>query len=397
MYTRTTYDKLYAYRSLTNNWNGVNYTVPVLLGTAANTRSGQKVDGWAGRIKVGLSASSPYSVDVQKLVTCVPTKARSHKIQDPDEVSVGSDSSWGSGLITSVPACPESVDMRARRIVHKRINESREALQGWVAAAELGKSKDLVKSLTTKLVGDAHSGNAAIHRIARSLKRHGWSWRRAAKALSQQWLEIMFGLLPTMSDIDAVIEEVQQRRPPKETVRGWAEQVEVSGPTWGTSRTCSEGVFYRHDIYFQVHHRVSYVYGIRPVTDWATRLGFGVESIPGAVWEWTPWSFLLDYVVGIGEWLSSVTNAGFPFYYGTKSVKTTVTKFSQAKLHYTSSNWILDQFTPGGVVLTRTSYTRVPMHSWPTTVPAIRILDSLENPFKVANVAALIGSRVRPW
>lgn len=143
-----------------------------------------------------------------------------------------------------------------------------------------------------------------IPKKKRALRRLSQMAKAPSQELSNWWLQARFGIMPFLNDIAAIKAECQKRvsrdfnlmhsRAKKSTVQvhrepytGYLFNVPVKG-----------------DVYQRTIHRtLATVYYNRFQWSTSERLGLHWSQIPGIMWELVPFSFLVDRVVNIGQWL----------------------------------------------------------------------------------------------
>jgi hypothetical protein len=170
---------------------------------------------------------------------------------------------------------------------------------------------------------------AAIADAFRNLKRGnvpgafralGLPPRQLRGTIANRWLEMRYGWIPLLSDLHGSVEELQTafNRPwfRKIRVRKVAERrIRSDGmPLYNGTKTYSDNQ------YKTVVKVVAYVRGNPPTS---TRLGF--TNPLTVAWELTPYSFVVDWFIPIGNWLNAMdADVGTTSCYGTVTTKDTV-------------------------------------------------------------------------
>lgn len=133
---------------------------------------------------------------------------------------------------------------------------------------------------------------------ALGIKRH--NWRANAKNVGARWLEVSFGWIPLLNDIDDLVQNAirPNYEPLRFTVRGkkWEELDEtVDVPTSVGKR-----------FYTRKGRRGFTASMVVEVDDAWFRAGnlYGIKPLP-LIWELSPFSFLTDYFTPIGDWLNA--------------------------------------------------------------------------------------------
>jgi hypothetical protein len=130
--------------------------------------------------------------------------------------------------------------------------------------------------------------------------------RKAAKDLADQHLSIIFGVMPFLNDIDAVLKSLTKiSNPKRKTSRGFASATVQSngtrayndGAVAGTiADQRSRTVAVRAGILYQVDIDLGF-----------SKYGFSISDIPAAAWELTWMSFVVDWLTNVGDLISAMT------------------------------------------------------------------------------------------
>lgn len=199
-------------------------------------------------------------------------------------------------------------------------------------------------------LGELHSTLNMLGDPVRSLSTFLWQrawanadWKaargRAAKAralanlLSSLWLQYQYAFRPIIKDIEAILHELQtQTFSPRRTSRAKAEQ---SVSTQSSYVAHTGGGAIDIDIHEEVERKYSVRSGIlyEGSVDPAKQFGFHWTALPSAAWELTPWSFVADWFINVGDYLQAISpKIGVHVLAGwqTIEVKTKVTRYSGA-------------------------------------------------------------------
>lgn len=188
----------------------------------------------------------------------------------------------------------------------------------------------------------------------------GGCGRRFVRNLPSSWLELQYGWTPLLSDIFGGINHLgRPGRDPLISVRGYAEDDDekiysVSG-AYGSSA----------DLSFEVRHRcwVNLVYKLNNA-GLAEVSSLGLLNPVEIIWELVPYSFVVDWVLPIGPWLSSLTaDAGWSFVTGSRSVKSEFVGDSSVKRYAraTGAEGPAPTFSGWASNFSRTCYTSTPV------------------------------------
>lgn len=201
-----------------------------------------------------------------------------------------------AGSISSPAA--EYPDLGNRLLYRATADASRADIESMVMLGEL---KETLSMLFSPLKG-----------LYRLLQRNplprigrGLSVRKAGKSLSDWWLQMRFGIMPLLNDVASI-----QRLAESKMVREYSPIMHSRAVTMtqSESRESYTGTLFNvpvwGDTYARTRSRVmACVYYNRFTWSKLERLGLDWSQIPGAVWELVPFSFLVDRVVNVGEWL----------------------------------------------------------------------------------------------
>lgn len=215
------------------------------------------------------------------------------------------------GLCADLNPTPADVpNMRANALIkaYAKIDES--AIMGLVNLKELGQTLGMLTHPLESLV----ALTSKMIKRKKILKRDGLS---AMKATANTWLEYRYAWYPSVADIGNIIERIETdkvvnarhsrfiaRGVVKSPLRKFSARV-TDALTLGnfratydrsleTKTTVSAGV-----IYSVVDESAS--------RNIAAKCGLRLQDIPAALWEVVPWSFAVDWFVGVGDWVQAVT------------------------------------------------------------------------------------------
>lgn len=138
------------------------------------------------------------------------------------------------------------------------------------------------------------------------------------KAISNAWLELQYGWRPLLQDVYGSAELIAQKnlrevrtRVRKSSSIDWsADVVSVNSPlAYGTNQ-----MSYKYTISYTVYYST-------PSDSIKTLSQIGITNPGLIVWELTPWSFVIDWLLPVGNFLSSLDSTfGLVFEKGCKTV-----------------------------------------------------------------------------
>lgn len=281
---------------------------------------------------------------------------------------------------------------KAAQDYYKQLNNIRRSLSGQQLIGEFHQTIDLLK----------HPFREGINLLQSflSVRKKDRKTGKKSSAIGSQWLQVRFGLLPLVSDIDGLLSALSKTFQ-KEDVRSYKAfgKAELSEVTPG----------YVSDIYgFNVHgerirvqrSKVYYSFGYlhHLMSDSDAKLNDLHESfanmrdIPATLWEVMPWSWLVDYFVNVGSIIEAVCTSESNVVYVSKSVITeqSVT-FQYTQPVPVASRFVLQEFRPMiGTYQSRT----VSRTSGPVGIPPL-VFNLPRNKIQLMNIAAILLQQLK--
>ena len=262
------------------------------------------------------------------------------------------------------------------------------------AFAERGQVASLVANTATKLAKAARAiRRGDVPGAARAL---GITSKQKFKGVRESWLELQYGWKPLLSDVygsmcelhDNDVAEPQRYR---FTVRGSASE-SVSAlhyELYGSNRYVAQGVLKRHrGARVRLDYRLD-----NPMLAAASALG--LTNPAQLAWELVPWSFVADWFIPVGSYLSAMdADLGYIFQGGSvttrqedvlSSLTLDITALGLAQTNFTKYHAYGGFRSQKRVI--RTVYSSSPFPRFP----------GFKNPFSVThalNAIALLGSAV---
>lgn len=153
-----------------------------------------------------------------------------------------------------------------------------------------------------------------LARMAKSKKKYsGKSAASVRKAISNTWLEYRYGWKPLIMDIQTGIREAQnssvrafqERAVARHTIKISEEEIADGGGTvagWypvSCSRHLKIDATASAGVVFSVRNRKGADLAVKTA-------GLDSRSVPATLWEMIPYSFVVDWFVGVGPWLQAI-------------------------------------------------------------------------------------------
>jgi len=188
-----------------------------------------------------------------------------------------------------------------------------------VSMAELSKTAEGVTVFATKLLKSYRAFRRGDFK--RSLTEMGLSTRRRGKDAASTWLELQYGILPLMGDIKGGYDELTRE------TRRHAQRIRCLSRLEKTSTVTEEGIEFGSDNFsagvsfnFVSRGQLIFWYEVENPALLAAS-SVGLTNPAEVIWELTPWSFVIDWALPIGDYLGALTaSQGFKFLGGTWTV-----------------------------------------------------------------------------
>lgn len=333
----------------------------------SNTRSGVSVAGWKQKIKEKRDASSPYYADFVDVlestpIDCVNIFGNQGLPWRLERQYKGYLSYGGHLLGPHLGSVSTSQDNAAIAKVYERIREERSAMNGLLALAEIRQTVALLSNparlgakLVTNYLSELKSTRSLVRRqvkprrsdTARSLVNRRLNATK--DRMSGSWLALQFGILPTISDAQDILQEVANSsvnaltaRPGRISAR--SEEVVISEPNYAGILGYPLGYGLRLDLNTSLITKCSVQYKVglnnaaqgpwNQVNSMSDRLGFTVENFVPTIYEMIPWSFLVDYFSNLGDIVSAFTTSTSNVFYVTKTTRQETTSVLTERLWF---------------------------------------------------------------
>jgi hypothetical protein len=171
-------------------------------------------------------------------------------------------------------------------------------------AAEIRESLATLQSYVRKARRFLDLG-AYFNKMAR--KKKGGA-RVPFKDVASEWLEYRYGLRPIMFDVNNIMKALNKGIPVRFTSRGFGEAApyEQSDSTLNTAPFSSMNVIVTRSLTVSRSYRASVLASLPSgILSWGHN--FGLDEWVETAWELVPYSFVIDWFIGVGTYLSSIT------------------------------------------------------------------------------------------
>jgi hypothetical protein len=288
-----------------------------------------------------------------------------------------------------------ALEAQALKIFYQNLAEVMTQFESIPFLKEFSQTKQLLRESASRVLDSVMSFGRSSKEYAAKLKRRGRPWAVASKDLGSRWLEYQFGLKPLLMDVEGLSSALLSEVNPVTYVRGQCTQ--VTNVTSVTTNHSAYTAVWRSTGVRVTTSTVRYVAGLKIQPSVSSRLGLSLRNIPGAIWEITPWSFLVDYFVDVQGFLTSQTYGSLPAVYVSKStcrkLSATYTTGASPNANAASVQGII---STGLLKWQSYRYTRSPLLSLPFYVPTVNICGPVQG-LRGFNVAALLAQKIDPW
>lgn len=227
---------------------------------------------------------------------------------------------WGTGQTPTTPS-PPGLNLLDRALVQAYNNVKDEKVNIGKFFAEAGQTLGMIETRVLRMAG-AYDRFRRLYpadfQHAKRVMRDGLA-RRFWCDIPRRWLELQYGLKPLMSDITGGIDQLAAHYEKGALIFGEGKagttlteaQIAEATDGWKSAVTWQIKQFVRVGLLFRLDNP-----GVKTSGD----LGF-LDPV-GIVWEVRRFSFMVDWLIPIGPWLSALTTpAGLGFISGYNSRK----------------------------------------------------------------------------
>jgi hypothetical protein len=350
-----------------------------------NYYSGFKNPNWKRQVRAGTQAGTGLTVTGKKLESVQPGWAYA---ENPSATSgiYRSIEQQGVPFIWNIPAVlpangtkESAADAEARTAFYKHWDQERRLFDGATFLAELGDTIRMFRNPLSAFRRGLDAWNNRAYRLVRGrrLARLGNNSnagvnQRLREALAGSWLEWSFGVAPLISDIEEGRKALEEFPlwPTRIRISGDASVEEVSITRGGRNERFFTWDYERHET---KSYQVRYIGAMKPNVVGKPRslqgaLSLEMRDFVPALWEWLPYSFLIDYFTNAGDLIRAYSNPLSGLAWQSKTVRrktVSVTRAYQVKVKSTYSYLKLQEFSLPTVSSSSVSLERNPMASPP--------------------------------
>jgi len=178
-----------------------------------------------------------------------------------------------------------------------------------VASTSVDGVTEVGEARETMRLFSLHDWNLKEHlrKEIRYAERKGYKFPRAiapTNVLLSNWLKYRYGIMPFVRLLNDTLVVGSRIRTRRETARAGtatgSREVFTSPITYGSFhnswfvRTCD----------WEASVRAGILYEYR---DFGNKYGFSLSNVPAAIWELTPWSFVVDWFANTGDFIRALT------------------------------------------------------------------------------------------
>lgn len=140
-----------------------------------------------------------------------------------------------------------------------------------------------------------------------------WSlkWKHGVDLSSKEWLKFRYGIMPLISDIESLIALYNAKTSKVGMQRYRRRKTSVSTSSYDMSSNV------RKAWHTSIERKYTYSYNMTAIfytqmmmeidAKWSPgRYGFDLRQLPAAAWELVPYSFVVDWILGVGTWLRAI-------------------------------------------------------------------------------------------
>lgn len=292
------------------------------LNMLVGSKSGSSVPNWRKKVALSQPAGSAYSFDRYSVQQSNASFETRFKFTGNNTEFV--DTFKGNVLApVTFPhnfSLPPEVEAKALAKLIQKIRNQRSETNGLILLGEGRQTLQMLRHPLDSFVKAVYAREQKLKLLKGKIEKVNVRKRRDAwmEVVTGTWLEAVFGWKPLLSDIGDILKTIDRYRnsPPKKDRL-------VSKASLETSSIVASGKVRLSGLYLYVdtiqqtttNCEVKYTVGMESKERFddgsLSRLlelsGFTLENFVPALWEITPWSFLIDYFLNMGKFLEAAT------------------------------------------------------------------------------------------
>ncbi|DAD51846.1 TPA_asm: maturation protein [ssRNA phage Esthiorhiza.4_2] len=339
-----------------------------------NSRSGGSSKDWKRAIAQRISASTGYSVEhweVEKepgyCIFDYTYKVTGRTYYNRILQDLTGFTNWPPFYAGDI----SDIDDQARTQFLSRCFRAQHTFQGGVFLGELREAVHMIRHPLDSLVGGMQQYLNALRRRKRKGIGHG---RRLQKMIADTWLEYVFGWGPLLSDIDSgaqALANATTYRAPTKHVIGSAKKSEVVHGTYSdVISPDNQYYFVSYKPITKTEVEVKYIGGVYAkaggdgISSNLADFGVDMRSFLPTLWELIPYSFLVDYISNVGQFVEGLSFMTSDLIYVTRTLKSTTERWAsgfqtQNNIQHDDSFLIRNElFVPGSSRMAGSLYQR---------------------------------------
>lgn len=362
---------------------GVRYTGDsqlAIVSEQSDVADGVDDPRWRGKIAAGVDVTHPYTRSAVRAEEFTPWSCELFFPGTPGKYSPNFEveNGWGhypNGSIFNGFADTGAVNSAKTSFVSK----AQQYITPFQGGVFLGELSEAIHTIRHPCQGVKKLVSSYLKRVKKA--RPGFkkaTRQRRQRFLSEQWLEVSYGIRPLISDIQSgvkALQDIVNQRANSPCIKGFGKS-DFRGETAEVMYNMRRGnvVFKQQD---QTITKCVYFGAVRmdlnaPSQFAMDKVGLSLPQFLPTVWELIPWSFLADYFTNIGQIVNAVS---FPTsrlaYIGSttvvKSVRTVWTSRVDLGL---GTNTYVRRLSPGKERIVQTRITR---STNPSLIPTVQV------------------------
>lgn len=285
---------------LSTNYGGsyttTNYTSTCAQDGEVQTTTDVVTPNFASRIQRGEIINNPFRTVIERRSNSL-TK---HEIRNTSG-SYRAEWSHGYGMWSDTPDTYRDISPQQK--------EASTEVAARVASTSVDGVTEAGEAKETMRLFSIHDWNLKEHlrKEIRFAERKGYKFPKAiasSNILLSNWLKYRYGIMPFVRLLNDTLVVGSRIRTRRETARAGAE----TGAREVYTSPISSGAF--HNTWFvrtcdwsaSIHAGILYEY-----RDFGNKYGFSLANVPAAIWELTPYSFVVDWFANTGDFIRALT------------------------------------------------------------------------------------------